>query len=387
VRLYVGGLGLHGDGYPNAARTIQLLERLPGLEIVNCGKWLPKTWHLWKITQMPRMQAFRCLLSLVFGNLRSLLVISVRTQRAPGPVYVPYPSVFFLFWASFLPARWRPECIVDAYISIWDSLVRDRSGARLESLFSRTLKWIEGRGLRAAAVVLVDTQASEDLMVAQFDLQPSKVRSIPLAIDESSLWKPSNHALPICQKKIKILFVGTLIPLHGIDVILSAIELLLLDSRFEFRIIGSGQLQGSLENFIQLHQGPSIIWIREWASLSKIAEEIKSADICLGVFGGNGKAGRVLPLKMYMYLALGRACISQSSLSTPAGVAIPPIVAIAPSNAGALATAISELADDPAKRNHLAQAGYVFYKQNLGNSRVTTKWLELLTFWSNSQKN
>src|SRR5258706_12827529 len=48
MRLHIGGLGLRGDGYPNAARTVALLRQSKAFEVVECGSWLPEDFHLWK---------------------------------------------------------------------------------------------------------------------------------------------------------------------------------------------------------------------------------------------------------------------------------------------------------------------------------------------------
>ncbi len=64
MKLYVGGLGLRGDGYPNSARTVRLLEQQADIEIVHCERWLPVDLHLWKLARMPRWRALRWLLVL-----------------------------------------------------------------------------------------------------------------------------------------------------------------------------------------------------------------------------------------------------------------------------------------------------------------------------------
>ena len=45
----------------------------------------------------------------------------------------------------------RPSCIADAYISLWDSMFRDRGAASAAGLASRWVKSLERRSLRAAS--------------------------------------------------------------------------------------------------------------------------------------------------------------------------------------------------------------------------------------------
>jgi glycosyltransferase involved in cell wall biosynthesis len=377
VKVYIGGLGLRGDGYPNAARTLALLEQQADIEIVNCGRWLPEDLHLWKLARMPRWRTLRWLLILIFGNLRSLLRVCARARIAPGVLYVPYPGVFFLFWLSLLPRGWRPACIVDSYVSIWDSMFRDRAAAKAPGVASAMLKWIEARALRTAAVVLVDTQANRDIFIADFGLDPARVRSLPLAIDEDRF----TAAPPFAHRtdaRVRILFVGTLIPLHGIAVVLDAFARLADDASLELRLIGNGQQADRVAAFIDANPTARIHWIREWCSLDRIAAEIADADICLGVFGGEGKAARVLPFKLYMYLARGRAIVSQSLLSTPQDVPFPPIEAISEPLAAELADAIRRLATDPERRERMGREAAAYYRHWLANSRVADDWREML---------
>ena len=379
MKLYVGGFGLRGDGYPNAERTIALLSQQNDIEIIQCGGWLPETLQLWRLARMPRWRATWSLLGLIARNLLSLIRLLGKIRHAPAPVYVPYPSIFFLGWVSLLPRRWRPFCIVDAYISIWDSLVRDRAGSPARGWQSRVLKSIEARSLKIAALVLVDTQANRELMSEEFGLKTSQVRSLPLAIDESHFVDLEDYVSRAPSYRLRILFVGTLIPLHGVPTLLDAIRELLPDPRFEFRIIGNGQMGGLVKEFESECQAGAITWISEWCSLDQIASEIAAADICLGVFGGENKAARVLPFKVYMYLAAGRAVISQSKLSTPEGVPFPPIEAVQPIDAKGLVEAIRRLANDSSKRERLSAEGRIYYRKWLANSCLSKDWRQLIT--------
>ena len=378
TKLYVGGLGLRGDGYPNAPRTIALLRERGDLEVVECGDWLPDNLHLWKLARMPRRLALRWVFILVFGNLRSLLRVIGRTRTSRGLVYVPYPGMFFLFWASLLPARWRPSCIVDSYISVWDSAFRDRSVASTQSLSSRVVKWFETRALRAAAMVLVDTEANRSVFMEEFALEASKIRSLPLAIEEGRFTALADSLVPPVATRIRLLFVGTLIPLHGIDVMLDALALLVDDARFEFRLIGDGQQANLVAEFVAAHPRASITWVRKWCTLDEIAEEIATADICLGVFGGEKKAARVLPYKLYMYLAAGSPIVSQSLLSTPQRVPFPPIEALTERKGPELAAAIQHLANDPARRERMRRESSAYYRLWLSNERVMDAWKQVM---------
>src|SRR3546814_19537604 len=63
----------------------------------------------------------------------------LRLNRSRSITYVPYPSIFLRWLVSWVPARWRPLCVCDAYVSIWDALYQDRKMGKAASLVARLL--------------------------------------------------------------------------------------------------------------------------------------------------------------------------------------------------------------------------------------------------------
>ena len=369
------GIGLRGDGYPNADRTMAALER-EGWRIDDQVCWLPLGMHLWRVARGPIGRRISWLLRFVWHGAFQCMRILFRVDRN-AVLYIPYPAPLLLWWLSFVPRRLRSHCVVDAYVSIWDSMYRDRGGhGRDRSIVSRVVHWFEGRALRAADLVLVDTEANERQMALDFSLEPMRVKSVPLAIEEAVfLSVPLLHGDVL--RRVRVLFVGTMIPLHGVDVVLDAARLLRNDRRIEFRLVGDGQQAHLIEDAIAEYDPELFSWRRGWCDIRIIASEIRKADICLGVFGGSGKAARVLPFKLYMYLAAGRAVISQADLSVPAGAPMPPIEGVEPAQGYELANAIVRLVNDPTRLSKLGLSSREYYLHWLSHSRLRNVWSEL----------
>lgn len=377
TRLFTAGLHAGGAGYPNAANTIRILRDRLGVEIVECGGWLPESFHLWRLTRTGFANMALGVARLALRNLWSLMRVVRRRPAKHDPVYVPYPSVFLLWWASFLPRPLRPRLIADAYISLWDSLVRDRGQGDAGGLKGRLIKAVERRALHAADCVLVDTEANKAMYVAEFGLDPERVRSLPLAIDEE-VFLSSRRAQRKESGEVTVLFVGTMIPLHGIDTILDAIQRLHDLPDVRFRLVGDGQLSDRVAQFVTGDCGSRVEWVRGWQSIERIAQEIADADICLGVFGGEEKAARVLPFKLYMYLAAGKAIITQGQFSLPVGTPDPPVVAVDILSGVALANAILGLRGDSAVRQRLADEAKSYFTSYLAAGRIAACWGDLL---------
>lgn len=375
TRLHIAGVALRGSGYPNAVQTLQTLAASPAWQVEDHADWLPDDVHLWRIARGPLSARMRLGARLVFGNLLALLRLSWALGRRPGWVYAPYPAAFLLWWASWLPRHWRPRIVADAYISMWDSAFRDRATGNRQGqgLASRIAKAFEGRALRAATVVLVDTVANRQLMVAEFGLDPARVRAVPLAIDVATFQSAPGSPTPVAGAPMRVLFVGTLIPLHGIGVLADAVRMAGPDCAMEFLFVGDGQESATVEDLVADPVRAPIQWERGWLDLREVAARIAAADVCLGVFGGDGKAARVLPFKLYMALAAGKAVVTQERYSLPEG--LPPLpVQTVTADAGALLEALLSLRQDRSRRLDMEAAAAAYYRRWLGPEALLAAW-------------
>ncbi len=375
TRLHVAGVALRGSGYPNAAQTLRALEASPEWQVEDRADWLPDGVHLWRISRGPLLARPSLATRLLLGNALALLRLARVLRQRPGWVYVPYPAAFLLWWASLVPRAWRPRIVADAYISLWDSAFRDRArGSRQgRGLAGRLAKAFEGRALRAAAVVLVDTVSNRDLMVTEFGLDPARVRAVPLAIDVSAIAAAPRELASAAGAPLRVLFVGTLIPLHGIGVLADAVRRAGPACGMVFHIVGDGQESAVIEALVADPVRAPVVWERGWMDMGGIAQRMAVADVCLGVFGGEGKAARVLPFKLYLALAAGKAIVTQDRYSLPEG--LPPLpVKTVPAEPAALLEALVALQRDPAGRRALEADAIAYYRQWLGADALRAAW-------------
>jgi len=373
THLLCAGVGLRGSGYPNAINTLHRLRRA-GVAIDDRVDWLPEGFQLWRAARGSLLTKLRLYGKLLIGNALAAARLCFGTSNARTIAYIPYPAVFLLWWLSWVPRRWRPKLIADAYISVWDTMVRDRGMMARERLSSRLLKRFEGRALRAANAVLTDTVANRDWMIEAFGLDPNAVHSIPLAIDDTPLL-----AIPPRQSSspLRVIFIGTFVPLHGADVLTEvARKAKQYASRFTLHFIGDGQGAAPLEQLLT-EDSPGFTWERTWLSHAQIAERIAQCDVCLGVFGGAEKAARVLPFKLYLALAAGRCILTQRRFSLPEGMTHPPMETVE-ANPDHILAHLLALADDPARIARRATEARAFYLESLGEQATVRFWKQLL---------
>ncbi len=293
-------------------------------------------------------------------------------------VYAPYPSVFLLWWLSWVPRRIRPRVVSDAYVSLWDAAFRDRNAASEGSLVSRLVRRFESRSLRAAELVLVDTCANKAWFISDFGVEPERIRVVPLAIriPEPTTDQQAGRSDP--PSPLSVLFVGTLVPLHGIRIVADAVRRLAKSrANVTFHFIGDGQDRELLEALCAEMGGNVVTWDRTWKSTDEIYDSMRSAHVCLGVFGGGGKASRVLPFKVYMALAAGRAVVTQADWSLPDGVPPPPVIKVAADGAS-LAEALDGLSRDRSGLRSLSEQAEGYFQRHLGVASIATAWRSIL---------
>lgn len=369
-RILVAGTHLRGEGYPNASNTLRILQNDLGWKIVECGYWLPDDFRLWRIAHGSKLSAAATIIGLAFRNAISLISVLTRYRRR-DIVYVPYPSLFFLWLASWIPRALRPTCVCDVFVSVWDTLAHDRQLTSKSSTIARLLRMAEARALSAAALIIVDTTANREHLARSLSLDSSKIHAFPLAITEPKT-EPAVARSP--SHFIEVLFVGTFVPLHGMDVLLKAITPLLNDARFHFTIIGDGQTADAFALELATTGASQLTWIRRWASTAEIERHIAASDICLGVFGGTGKASRVFPFKLYHYLAAGKAIITQAQQSLPDDCPSPPLVGASDD----LREQLIDLARNGPRRTALGLAARAYYLDHLSSQCLARRWSHLL---------
>ena len=289
----------------------------------------------------------------------------LRLLRRPAEHYdaviVGYPGHFDLP-AAKRAARGAPV-IFNPLVSLADTLVSDRERFQPGSLPARALSLVDRRALRAADVVVADTEQHARFLAELADLERVETCFVGAEDDvfgPTARPKSFTHAL----------FVGKLIPLHGLETILEAAR---LAPELSFRVVGTGQLDWLLE------QRPSNVEWVPWVEYDLLAGELHMAGAALGIFGSSDKAARVIPNKAFQALACGAPLVTAD---TPAARELlvdgESALLVPPGNAQALADALRRLSSDDALRARIAAGGSAAYRRHASEDVLGRRWLSIL---------
>ena len=249
--------------------------------------------------------------------------------------------------------RWRTRSSATAAAS-----PRDRCRARL-------LATIDRRALRLADLVVADTDANADFLAELGGIPRDRVATALVGAEER-LFRPAwRH-----PERFSCLFVGKLIPLHGLETILAAAE---LAPEVPFRVVGSGQLDALLDR-----RPANVEWER-WVDYERLPAAYWEAGCALGVFGGSAKAARVIPNKAFQALACGTPLVTAD---TPAARELlvdgESALLVPPGDPVALAAAVRRLAAAPELARRLSVAGRAAFEGSASEDVLGARWRGLI---------
>jgi glycosyltransferase involved in cell wall biosynthesis len=343
--------GTYVRAYPRNAQVISCLEAA-GVNVIERHRQLwgrRANWSL-GLRQLARVAAAE-------GGLAR------EHEPEADVVLVGYPGHFDMPAAKRV-ARGRP-IVFNPLVSLHDTLVADRGRFRRGSPAAGLLRSVDRSAFRRADLVVADTAEHAAFFQTAFRLPPERL-AVCFVGAEDRLFRPGWHP----EHPFHALFIGKLIPLHGVDAILDAARLV---PEIPFRIVGSGQLDEALA------RRPANVTWEPWVEYEELPDEYRAAGCALGIFGEGAKAGRVIPNKAYQALACGRALITGD---TPAARELlrdgVDALLVPPGDPRALAHAVRRLAGDAALTARIAEAGRETYVARAGEAALGRRWRRLL---------
>ena len=296
------------------------------------------------------------------GVAETRLLFGTRKERFDA-VIVGYPGHFDVPAARRI-ARGRPV-VFNPLVSLHETLVEDRERFGARSPAAGILRQVDRIALRRSDLVVADTEQNARHLAELGGLSRDRLAVCFVGAEERLFrpgWQPPGD--------FHVLFVGKLIPLHGVETILEAAR---LAPEIPFRVVGSGQLDALLES-----RPPNVEWV-DWVEYEALPGELQRAGCALGVFGTSAKASRVIPNKAFQALACGAPLVTAD---TPAARELlrdgESALLVAPGDAAALAAAVRRLAADPELARRLGEGGLAAYREQASEDVLGRRWRELL---------
>lgn len=238
---------------------------------------------------------------------------------------------------------------------------------------------IDSWAFRLSDLVLADTHIHKKYYCQKYNLPSEKVEVLPVGFNDD-FFKPDLKQRSEERKNgFTALFFGSFLPLHGVETIVRAAEILKEeDSCIKFHLVGSGQTWPKIQalaNDLKLDN----VHFENWLPQDILPLKIAAADICLGIFGKSEKTKRVIPHKIFQSMAMRKPVIT---LRTPAveelfSHRVHAFFCLT-SDPSDLAQAILELKEDFLLREEMAEKGYRLVSQEFSPQALGHKLIDIL---------
>lgn len=359
-------MGTYESDYPRTRVLISGLGEL-GADVAECHR------PLWELTRhkagaflsparLPRTAAR-------FAHAWAGLALEQRRLGPLDAVVAGYPAQLDVPFAAPLARARRAPLVVDAMISLSDTLLGDRE--RVGKLTGGSLYRLDRFAVRHADLLITDTESHADYFVSEFGASRERIGVVPVGAEPGLF--PS---APPPEGEVRALFYGKLSPLHGLRTVLAAAR---LPGVPPLRLVGGGQLKPWLDAELARDRPPGLEHV-DWVPYEELGGELASASICLGIFGTSEKARRVVPNKVYQAMSVGRPIITadtpgvrelltdgENAILVPAGEPEP------------LAAAMARLAGDAELRARLGENAHRRFMEVGAPQPVARRFLDSLS--------
>jgi glycosyltransferase involved in cell wall biosynthesis len=291
-----------------------------------------------------------------------------------------YDAVIIGFLGQHLVPIIRPltrkPIILDAVISVYDTLCYDRKTVSPTSLKGKLCYKLDKIACELSDFILVDTNAHKDYFINTFNINPNKFEKIYLTADDSVFYP---RDVPKENNLFNVFYYGTHFPLQGVEYIVQSAKLLEEYKDIKYTIIGKGMTSEKVRRIAKDLNIQNIEFI-DWVPYDRLPLEIAKADICLGGhFGNTNKAKKVIPGKTFQFMSMKKPVIvgdhpANRELLTNGENAL----FVKPENPEDLAEKILELRNNEKLREKIAKNGYELYKKECSTELMGIKLKRIL---------
>lgn len=293
------------QGYPRARSLIQGLESR-GVEVLTLRRDLiPTRGRRLELVRNPlRWPAF----GLRTLATRASLMRDLRARMAEqeiDAVIVPYPGHLAVRWARKV---FDGPVLLDLFLSLADTIVGDRRMFQSGGRIHRLLRQLDLRACASADAVMLDTPENASFVAELCGLPDERFFFVPIGDPDAPA---SPHPFPMLEpgQPLRAVYIGTGVPLHGVDTVLSAVA---RTDNLHLTFIGGTPR----DRYHARALGPyKTTVIEDWLGSDRIHAVLAGHHVVLGVFGTSAKARRVVPYKLVHALSAGRPGVTAETSS------------------------------------------------------------------------
>jgi glycosyltransferase involved in cell wall biosynthesis len=364
-RVLLAGVWDEGPGYPRTT-SLRMGLQAAGFEVRECRRpglgvqkqtLLRAPWRWPGVAWQQRRQ-----LQELLAELRAEV-----TASRPECVVVPYPGHRVI---GAIARAVQVPVVLDLFLSAYDTVVEDRRLVLPGSLGAWWLQHLDTAACRAADVVLLDTPANAAYVAALTGLPPERFAWLPVHDPDAP---PSAATWSGAGDRLRVLFFGTGVPLHGLDTLVEAVARV---PQVQLTLVGGSPAHRALA---AARLGARLELLPVFVDRAALHDQLARCQLVAGVFGDSGKAQRVVPFKLVHALAAGRPVLTADTPAVGQWLdGSGAVFGVPAGDAGALAAELERLAREPGRVQAAAALARPTYDRHFGTAQLAARWRRLL---------
>jgi glycosyltransferase involved in cell wall biosynthesis len=297
-------------------------------------------------------------------------------------VVVSSPT-FFSIASAWLLARWKRARFVVEIRDLWPAIFVELGVLTNRHVIS-LLERLELAAYRAADEVIVVTEGFRQDLIAR-GVPAAKVHTIRNGVDLDRFDPSLDHdrastrkQLGVADDAVLVAYLGAHGISHGLDTVIeAAAQLEGARTDLTFVLVGEGSAKADLARDAA-RRDLSNLRMLPGVPRDQVPEILAVADICLVPLRDIPLFATFIPSKIFEYLGAGRPVIGAVRGEPAEILEAAGAVVVEPGDATALAGAIADLADDPARCSAMGERGRAYVAEHSDRRRLAERYRELL---------
>ncbi|MFH0970347.1 MAG: glycosyltransferase family 4 protein [Candidatus Diapherotrites archaeon] len=263
--------------------------------------------------------------------------------------------------------------LFDAWLSSYETMVHARKSIWGKSIGALFFKWLDRFAAKCSDLTILASEGERNYFVHKLGIPAEKTAVVLIGANTENF---------VIQKKKKqsktiVIFIGTFLPISGVETILRAAKHLEKNREVEIWIVGDGQM-GAANRKLAEELGLQNIKFLGKKPYSEVPSLLNQADIALGIFGSGEKANRILPTKMYEAMALAKPSITARSEGVQEILTDgKSVVMVEPHDDKGLAEKIAWLAKNPQKAVEIGKNAHSIFLAKATPQKIGERIIEL----------
>ena len=294
----------------------------------------------------------------VFGQL-----MRVRFSKNPDVYLATFRAYEILPFLLVIAAG--KQVIYDEFINPVEWFVYEHNKLGLGFFWAAVLRPLYRFLGKRVDYILTDTTSHAEYSAGLMNLPLDTYRAIPVSTDEKMFHPLANTAT---GKPFKVLYIGNMLPLYGVEYVIEAAVLLADNPDIEFTIAGNDAVAAKI---IDAKKRGARIHHQGWVQYTDFPDLFRAHDLLMaGPFGKTIQSQFVITGKAYQFLAMGLPVVIGENKESHAFADKQNALIVPPQNAKALQETIKWAANHPNELRKIAANGRKLYEKEYSSARV-----------------